>query len=83
MFFRNSEWGPEANKATIDEIYNYPVKVGGVLGDLIDATDKDLISKVCIEEKLFTTWNHGRTVLIGDGMNILLFAKCAVYSLKT
>ncbi|KAG0318430.1 hypothetical protein BG000_004245 [Podila horticola] len=67
MFFRNSEWGPEANKTTIDEVYNYPLKEGGVLGDLIDATDKDLISKVYYEEKLFTTWNHGRTVLIGDG----------------
>ena len=68
MFFRNSEWGPEANKSTTDEIYNYPIKEGGVLGDLIDATDKDLISRVYIEDKLFKTWNHGRTVLIGDGM---------------
>lgn len=68
MFFRNSEWGSEANKSAIDEGYNYPIKVGGILGDLIDATDKDLISKVYQEEKLFKTWNHGRTALIGDGM---------------
>ncbi|KAG0081982.1 hypothetical protein BGZ92_011947 [Podila epicladia] len=62
MFFRNSEWKPEANKATIDEIYNYPIKEGGIMGDLIDMTDKDLISKVYFEEKLFLTWNYGRTM---------------------
>ncbi|KAF9296576.1 hypothetical protein BGZ74_010258 [Mortierella antarctica] len=67
MMFRNSEWGPEANKAMIKEVYNFPVKQGGVLGDLIDATDKDMISRVYIEEKLFRTWTHGRTALIGDG----------------
>ncbi|KAF9379181.1 hypothetical protein CPB97_009128 [Podila verticillata] len=67
MMFRNSEWGPEANKDMIQEIYNFPVKQGGVLGDLIDATDKDMISKVYVEEKLFQTWTHGRTALIGDG----------------
>ncbi|KAG0032926.1 hypothetical protein BGZ82_006321 [Podila clonocystis] len=44
--FRNSEWGPEANKAMIKEIYNFPVKQGGVLGDLIDATDMDLIYRM-------------------------------------
>lgn len=71
MMFRNSEWGPEANKAMIKEVYNFPVKQGGVLGDLIDATDKDMISRVYIEEKLFRTWTHGRTALIGDGMFFL------------
>lgn len=67
MMFRNSEWGPEANTSMLDEIYNFPIKNGGVLGDLIDATDKNLISKVYIEEKLFQTWNHGRIALMGDG----------------
>ncbi|KAG0017929.1 hypothetical protein BGZ81_010466 [Podila clonocystis] len=65
--FRNAEWVPEANKTTIDEIRNYPLKEGGVLGDLIDATDTDLISKVYFEEKLFLSWTYGRTALIGDG----------------
>ncbi|KAG0343935.1 hypothetical protein BG005_002114 [Podila minutissima] len=67
MMFRNSEWGPEANKSMLDEIYNFPIKNGGILGDLIEATDKDLISKVYVEEKLFQTWNHGRVALMGDG----------------
>ncbi|KAG0039945.1 hypothetical protein BGZ82_006058 [Podila clonocystis] len=64
--FNNSEWGPEANKSMIDEICEFPITHGGVLRDLIDATDSDLISKVYIEEKLYQTWNHGRTALIGD-----------------
>ena len=37
------------------------------VGDLIDRTAPQLISKVMLEEKLFKTWYHGRTVLIGDG----------------
>ncbi|KAF9358948.1 hypothetical protein BGX26_000554 [Mortierella sp. AD094] len=72
--FRNSEWSPESNTKMIKEIYNFPIKNGSdgnggrlrTLGDLIDATRAELISKVFIEEKLFETWYGGRTVLIGD-----------------
>ncbi|KAF9289329.1 hypothetical protein BGZ74_000749 [Mortierella antarctica] len=66
MMFRNSEWGPEANETMIEEISGFPTQHGSVLGDLIDATDKNLISKVYIEEKLFETWTYGHTALIGD-----------------
>ena len=38
-----------------------------MLGDLIDRTPKNLISKVMFEEKVFDTWHGGRTALIGDG----------------
>ncbi|KAI9240078.1 MAG: hypothetical protein BYD32DRAFT_193624 [Podila humilis] len=36
------------------------------IGDIIDLTPKELISKVMLEEKLFSTWYGGRTVLLGD-----------------
>ncbi|KAG0007480.1 hypothetical protein BGZ80_004613 [Entomortierella chlamydospora] len=36
------------------------------MGDLFDATPKDLISKVFIEEKMFKTCCDSRSVLIGD-----------------
>ncbi|KAF9346621.1 hypothetical protein BGX26_001863 [Mortierella sp. AD094] len=36
------------------------------MGDLIDATPKEVICKVMLEEKLFETWTYGRTVLISD-----------------
>jgi len=50
----------------IKEVYDF-VTPFGRLGEFIDATPKDRISKVFLEEKLFETWYHGRTVLIGDG----------------
>ena len=37
------------------------------MGDLIDATPPELISKVFLEYKLFKTWFYRRSVLIGDG----------------
>lgn len=39
----------------------------GTMGDLIDATPKEVISQVYLEDMLFETWNYGRAVLIGDG----------------
>ncbi len=69
--FKNSEWGPESNAAMIKECYDFPSPLGGTMGDLIDATPPSMISKVALEDKLFETWTHGRTVLIGDG-------KCSV-----
>jgi len=65
--FMNSEWGPEASKEMIDEFYDRLCPIGGEMSDLIDATPPELISKVFLEHKMFQTWYHGRTVLIGDG----------------
>ncbi|KAF9951588.1 hypothetical protein BGZ65_005858, partial [Modicella reniformis] len=66
QMFHNSEWTPEANERMIQDIYDFKTPYG-ILGELIDATPKDRISKVALEDKLFTTWHHGRCVLIGDG----------------
>ncbi|KAG0029724.1 hypothetical protein BGZ82_007785 [Podila clonocystis] len=64
-------WGPEKAEAMCKAVYNFelpPDKNGKVrkLGDLIDRTPKDLISKVTLEEKVFDIWHSGRTVLLGD-----------------
>ncbi|KAG0330269.1 hypothetical protein BG000_011764, partial [Podila horticola] len=69
--FRNSEWGPEAAETMCKQVRHFKVpggKDGKILtiGDLIDRTPKDLISKVMLEEKVFSTWHGGRTVLLGD-----------------
>ncbi|KAF9207695.1 hypothetical protein BGZ49_010729 [Haplosporangium sp. Z 27] len=64
--FRSSEWGPEAAEAMCKEIRDVPAVRGLKMGDLIDASPKEVICKVVLEEKLFETWTHGRTVLIGD-----------------
>lgn len=58
----------------IKEVRNFLIPFGNkTLGDLIDATPQDNISKVFLEDKLFETWNHGRTVLIGDGLFTFVF----------
>jgi hypothetical protein len=65
--FMNSEWGPEANKDMIKEFYDRVNPFGGTMGDLIDATPPELISKVYHQHQIFKTWFHRRAVLIGDG----------------
>ncbi|KAG0219280.1 hypothetical protein BGX33_003827 [Mortierella sp. NVP41] len=69
----NTEWGPEAAESMIKEVHDFPIKLGGgVLGDMIDATPSDGVSKVMLEEKLFKKWSHGRAVLIGDACHKML-----------
>ncbi|KAF9122305.1 hypothetical protein BGW39_009848 [Mortierella sp. 14UC] len=65
----NSEWGPVAAQFMYDETKDLPIILGDVsrtLADIFDRTDKDRMSLVMLEEKLFQTWHHGRTVLLGD-----------------
>jgi len=70
---RSSEWGPEAAGVMAQAVRDFPIMNGGkpgmTMGHLIDKTDKDLISKVVLEEKVYKTWSGGRTVLLGDGRN--------------
>ncbi|KAF9578771.1 hypothetical protein BGW38_005272 [Lunasporangiospora selenospora] len=68
---KNAEWGAEANEAMIKEVYEFKTP-WGIIGKLIDATPRDRISKVYLEDKLFETWNGGRTVLIGDACHKML-----------
>ncbi|KAG0279759.1 hypothetical protein BGZ95_000291 [Linnemannia exigua] len=74
-YFRNSEWGPEAAGAMCDKVRDFPVITGGdnrlTIGDLIDWTPKEYISKVMLEEKVFKTWHSCRTVLLGDACHKL------------
>ncbi|KAF9191658.1 hypothetical protein BGZ51_006877 [Haplosporangium sp. Z 767] len=65
--FRFSEWGPEAamEMAAFISHQANPFN-GGTLGDIIDNTPKDLISKIMLEEKFFEAWYEDRVVLLGD-----------------
>ncbi|KAF9347423.1 hypothetical protein BGX26_001077 [Mortierella sp. AD094] len=67
LLFRNSEWAPESIDSMIREFQDFPCAYGGTMKDMFDASPKNLISKVFLEEKGFQTWHHGRSVLIGDG----------------
>lgn len=63
----------------IKEVRDFLIPFGGTLGDLIDATPRDNISRVFLEDKLFETWHYGRTVLVGDGLCTLLsFVDCVL-----
>ncbi|KAF8918259.1 hypothetical protein BGZ58_004912, partial [Dissophora ornata] len=54
--FLNSEWGPEANEAMVKESEDKPCPLEGKMGDIIEATPKDLISK-CYANCLFSIRN--------------------------
>ncbi|KAF8939663.1 hypothetical protein EDD21DRAFT_373008 [Dissophora ornata] len=70
--FRNSEYGPESCGMIPDEWRAFRLPINGTMGDLIDATPPENVSKVMLEEKIFTTWHHSRTVLIGDAAHKML-----------
>ncbi|KAG0199308.1 hypothetical protein BGX33_011733 [Mortierella sp. NVP41] len=69
----NPEWGAFAVQSTCDDTRSLLVPINDnkgnplTVGDLYEKTPKEGISKVMLEEKVFETWYHGRTVLIGDG----------------
>ncbi|KAF9536749.1 hypothetical protein EC957_009802, partial [Mortierella hygrophila] len=67
----SSDWNNQDNKKLLDEIRHFKTPYG-TMGDLFDATDIEKVSKVYFEDKLFETWTHGRTVLIGDAAHMLL-----------
>ncbi|KAF9551629.1 hypothetical protein EC957_006522 [Mortierella hygrophila] len=67
---KESEWGPDATDEMSKAVRHLkgPDEGGqGTVGDLVDATDRQLISKVMLEERIFRTWYGGRTILLGDG----------------
>ena len=67
----NSEWGDYPAQTMCEETQYYPIELldgkKRTLGDLYDQTPKEFISKVMLEEKVFTTWHYRRYVLLGDG----------------
>ncbi|KAK3839491.1 MAG: hypothetical protein JOS17DRAFT_798956 [Linnemannia elongata] len=67
----SSDWTNQNNKKMLDEIRHFKTPYG-TMGDLFDVTDIEKVSKVYFEDKLFETWTHGRTVLIGDAAHTLL-----------
>ncbi|KAF9900419.1 hypothetical protein EC991_007353 [Linnemannia zychae] len=69
--FKSSDWVPQQNQKLLDSIRHFKSPYGD-LGVLFDATPIDKVSKVYFEDMLFETWNHGRTVLIGDAAHKLL-----------
>lgn len=68
--FRSTEWGTDAALAMCGEVASLRVPGGNgrlTMQDIFNRTEDENISKVVLEEKIFSTWWEGRTVLIGDG----------------
>ncbi|KAG0055504.1 hypothetical protein BGZ83_008380 [Gryganskiella cystojenkinii] len=64
-----SEWGSgsDASQEMADFVrHQRSVFEGMNLGDIIDQTPKELMSRIMLEEKFFETWYNGRVVLLGD-----------------
>jgi len=55
------------------------------MGEMMNDTPKLQISKVYLKERVFKTWYHGRTVLIGDGKGweglVIVVLFCALLEL--
>ncbi|KAG0241701.1 hypothetical protein BGW41_005576 [Actinomortierella wolfii] len=47
--FRGTEWGSEKAEQMCNEVRNFKAPFGGVLGDFIDATPKEAISRVMLD----------------------------------
>ncbi|KAF9171772.1 hypothetical protein BGX20_006942 [Mortierella sp. AD010] len=75
--FRNSDWGSESSGSIQEDWRSFKLPLGPdnsyiTIGDLINSTENDNVTKVMLEEKLYTTWYHGRTVLMGDACHKML-----------
>ncbi|KAG0199095.1 hypothetical protein BGX33_011878 [Mortierella sp. NVP41] len=70
----DSEWDAHPAQTMCNETRHFPLPLREgkmTMGDLYDLTEKELISKVMLEEKVFKTWYSGRTVLLGDACHKL------------
>ncbi|KAG0308274.1 hypothetical protein BGZ98_008445 [Dissophora globulifera] len=78
--FRSSDWGTVSSNSIESDWREFKLPLGAnggyvTIGDLVDNTPQENITKVMLEEKLYNTWYHRRTVLIGDGaVNAMLDA---------
>ncbi|KAG0342032.1 hypothetical protein BG000_007225 [Podila horticola] len=84
--FRNSEWGPEAAEVMCKQVRDFKVpggKDGHVLtiGQLIDKTPKNLISKVMLEEKLNPAGGAGALSAMHDAVALANWI-CSLESTK-
>ncbi|KAF9935320.1 hypothetical protein BGZ67_003453 [Mortierella alpina] len=70
--FRFSEWDSNAALQMCSRVRHLPCVYGGSLGDLIDKTPKNRISKIMVADKYFNTWYHKRVVLLGSACHKIL-----------
>ncbi|KAF8984263.1 hypothetical protein BGZ46_008436 [Entomortierella lignicola] len=75
--FKNTDWGTESSDSINKDWRSFKLPLGVdesyiTVGDLINASETENVTKVMLEEKLYTTWYHRRTVLMGDSCHKML-----------
>ncbi|KAF9977692.1 hypothetical protein BGZ73_005202 [Actinomortierella ambigua] len=70
--FRHAEWGSEAFGNIRQGIETIGITIGETIGNVIGHTDPKNISRVLVEDKLFSVWYDGRTCLMGDAAHKLV-----------
>ncbi|KAF9423474.1 hypothetical protein BGZ76_003651 [Entomortierella beljakovae] len=75
--FKNSDWGSDSTGFIKEEWRDFLLPAGPdggtvSIGYLIDNTEPENVTKVLLEQKLYTTWHHGRIVLMGDACHKML-----------
>lgn len=74
--WKNSDYLAFPKESIDPEYRKYELAIMGTLGHMFDATPKERLSKVVLEENVPQTWYHKRTVLIGDGKALSLRFMC-------
>ncbi|KAG0054020.1 hypothetical protein BGZ83_012096 [Gryganskiella cystojenkinii] len=64
--WKNSDYLTFPKEEINPEIRKFELAIMGNLGQMFDATPKERLSKVVLEENVPQSWYHKRTVLIGD-----------------
>lgn len=67
----NSDWSANAAKEMCDLVKDMPCPLGGVVGDIVDKTPKEQITKVVLEDKVSHT-------LVSCLVNSRSFSRCSV-----
>ncbi|KAG0084158.1 hypothetical protein BGZ92_010157 [Podila epicladia] len=65
-------WETESFKKNplLEKARSFSLPIGGTLADFIKVSEN--ISKAESDERLYETWHHGRTVLMGDACHMML-----------
>jgi len=71
--WKNSNYLAFPKESINSEYRKYELAIMGNLGQMFDATPKERLSKVVLEENVPQSWYHKRTVLIGDGNVFIIF----------